>query len=175
MNALRQDIYKDFAEGALKNIDVVKQHLTDHWKREWVESWTVQHMRSVVCDEGAKARAKAVAIATTDLSDIITIFEDLKDEASDDMEVHVGDCKTTVKALKDQGEELTQQGKLFTCTWSVWSLVLDRGKDALPNQRQTLASKMKAKIAGEVGNMFFTGITAMLDAWAKDGIVRSVA
>ena len=175
MKTIREDIFSDFAEGALKNIELIKKNIVEHWKRDWVESWTVQHMRSVVQDDDVKAKAKAVAMAATDLSDMVIMFEDLKKDGPDELDLIVGDKKIVLSSLKADAETLVQQGKLCTCTWSVWALVLDRGKDAQPNQRQTLASKMKAKIATEVGNTFFTGITGMLDAWVKDGIVRSAA
>ena len=56
MKTIREDIFSDFAEGALKNIELIKKNIVEHWKRDWVESWTVQHMRSVVQDDDAKAK-----------------------------------------------------------------------------------------------------------------------
>ncbi len=168
-------IYDDYAEGVVQRVKKLDDNMVENWRRDLVDSWTVQNIESMLKDEDNKKKIAAVAAAAADLADIETIFTDLNENRTDEkvtLTLKTSDGDRKMLDLESIMAEKSLEGKLLSCSWSVWRLVLERGAHAQAQARGTLVTRLEEKIKAEVGNAFFAGLTAMMHSWSKDGIVR---
>ena len=86
------------------------------------------------------------------------------------------DCKTfqgkTLSVVRNDVRAVIVQAKNFTAAFSVWQMVLGRGKDAGPSQRAGFVDRLCGVISSQCGDNFYGALLTMLRSWKADGVVR---
>ena len=114
-----------------------------------MDSWTAQNIESMLKDEDNKKKIAALAAAAADLSDIETIFTDLNENRTDEkvtLTLKTSDGDRKMLDLESIMAEKSLEGKLLSCSWSVWRLVLERGAHAQAQARGALVTRLEEKI-----------------------------